>query len=293
MSSASLLEDSAASGDDLVCAPVVDVLGRHHANAAVAMFGVVPKPVWEKRMPADEQNRIRMGLNCLLVETGKEKILVEAGLGTFSEEKLKQQIALEQPASILDGLRALDTEPEEIGTVVLTHLNFDHAGHCTTRGEDGVFRPTFPKARYHVQKSEYNFAVDPPRRLQASYVSDSILPVMEACQWNLLEGGTEITAGIRVRHTGGHTAGHQVVYIESEGAELVFWGDLMPTSRHMDPGYGMAYDLYPMDTLRVRAELAEDAVVRGLLSAWVHEPELRFGRIRRGERYYEIDSVTG
>ncbi len=265
----------------------------HYRLDGGAMFGVVPKPVWAKRMEADEQNRIRMGLNALLVQTGQENILVEAGLGTFSDEKLRQQIALEQPSTILDGLDTLGVRPEDIQHVVLTHLNFDHAGHCTTRDEDGLFRPTFPAARYHVQKSEYDFAVDPPRRLQASYIPHSILPVMEAGQWDLLEGDGAITRGVRVRHTGGHTAGHQAVYIESEGEELVFWGDLMPTSRHMDPGYGMAYDLYPMDTLRVRAELAEDAVTRGLLSAWVHEPELRFGRIRRGEKYYEIETVTG
>jgi glyoxylase-like metal-dependent hydrolase (beta-lactamase superfamily II) len=265
----------------------------HYRLDGGAMFGVVPKPIWEKRMPADQQNRIRMGLNCLLVETGEEKILVEAGLGTFHDEKLRQQIALEQPATLLDGLRTLGTAPEEIGRVVLTHLNFDHAGHCTTRGDDGQFRPTFPAARYYVQKAEYDFAVAPPKRLRASYVSDSILPVMEAGQWELLEGDTVITGGVRVRQTGGHTAGHQAVYLESGGEELVFWGDLMPTSRHMDPGYGMAYDLYPMDTLRVRKELAEEAADRGLLSAWVHEPELRFGRIRRGEKYYELEAVSG
>lgn len=265
----------------------------HYRLDGGAMFGVVPKPIWEKRMPADDLNRIRMGLNALLVETGREKILVEAGLGTFHDEKLRQQIALEQPATILDGLRSLDTGPEEIQRVILTHLNFDHAGHCTTRGEDGVFRPTFPAACYYIQKAEYEFAVNPPRRLRASYVPDSILPVMEAGQWELLEGDALITEGVSVRFTGGHTAGHQAVYITSGGEELVFWGDLMPTSRHMDPGYGMAYDLFPMDTLRVREELAADAVERGLLSAWVHEPELRFGRIRRGEKYYEFEAVDG
>jgi len=269
------------------------VCDGHYRLDGGAMFGVVPKPIWEKRMPADELNRIRMGLNALLVETGTEKILVEAGLGTFHDEKLRQQIALEQPATLLDGLAALGAVPEEISHVVLTHLNFDHAGHCTTRGEDGIFRPTFPNARYSVQRAEYDFAVDPPRRLRASYVADSVLPVMEAGQWELLEGDSEITRGVSVRHTGGHTAGHQAVYIASAGKELVFWGDIMPTSRHMDPGYGMAYDLYPMDTLRVREALVADAVERGLLSAWVHEPELRFGRIRRGERYYEVESVTG
>ena len=265
----------------------------HYRLDGGAMFGVVPKPIWEKRMPADERNRIRMGLNGLLVETGKEKILVEAGLGTFSDDKLKEQIALEQPATMLDGLAGLGVGPEEIDRVVLTHLNFDHAGHCTTRGDDGVFRPTFPNARYSVQQAEYDFAIDPPKRLRASYVPQSILPVQEAGQWDFLEGDAEVCPGVRVRHTGGHTAGHQVVYIESEGKELVFWGDLMPTSRHMDPGYGMAYDLYPMDTLRVRAELAADAAARGILSAFVHEPELRFGYIRQGERYYELEAVTG
>ena len=256
-----------------------------------AMFGVVPKVVWEERYPADDLNRIRMGLDSLLVRTPDALVLIEAGIGSALGEKEIQMFAVEQPHPLPERLLGLEVKPEDIDHVVLTHLNFDHIGHCTKRLPDGTFVPTFPRARYHVQAEEMKFALDPPRRLRASYPLDAIRPVEEAGLWDLHDGPGEVVPGIRLLPTGGHTPGHQVVMVESGGETLVFWGDLVPTSRHLDPGYGMAYDLFPLVVLEQRGALVGRGADEGWIHTFPHEPELHFLRVRRGKKYFETEPI--
>ncbi len=263
----------------------------HYRLDGGAMFGVVPKVVWEKRYPADELNRIRMGLDSLLVRTPDALVLVEAGIGSALGEKEVQMFAVEQPHPLPGRLRALGVAPEDIDHVVLTHLNFDHIGHCTKKLPEGTFAPTFPKARYHVQEEEMKFALDPPRRLRASYPLTAIEPVTRAGLWDLHRGEKEIVPGIRLLPTGGHTPGHQVVLVESEGETLVFWGDLVPTSRHLDPGYGMAYDLFPLVVLEQRTSLVGRAADEGWIHTFPHEPEMHFLRVKRGKKYFETEPI--
>jgi len=256
-----------------------------------AMFGVVPKVVWEKRFPPDEQNRIRMGLNCLLVETPAGPVLVEAGIGSALEEKEREIFALEQPSPLPEKLAALGFPPESVAQVIITHLNFDHAGHCTKRLPDGTFAPTFPNARHHIQEAELAAAQDPPPGLEVAFPRHLFEPVLAAGLWTTHRGEAEPVPGIRLLPTYGHTPGHQSVLLESGGRKLVFWGDLVPTSRHLDPRYGMAYDLDPMQVLAHRRELVERSVDEEWIHTYPHEPEDHFLRARRGRKYYETELV--
>lgn len=263
----------------------------HYRLDGGAMFGVVPRVLWERRLPPDELGRIRLGLNSLLVRGGGSLVLIEAGIGCHLGAKERALYAVEQPCPLPERLARLGVEPEAIEHVVLTHLNFDHIGHIVRAGPGGTLAPAFPRARHHVQRAELAFARECPARLRSSYPAAVLEPVAAAGLWELHEGDAEVAAGVRLCATGGHTPGHQVALVESSGCRLVFWGDLVPTSRHLDPGYAMAYDLFPLDLLAAKEGLVTRSVEEGWLHAFPHEPELRLLRARRGEKHFETEVV--
>ncbi len=249
-----------------------------------AMFGVVPKKLWAKVAPPDEENRIRLSMHPLLVFTDP-LILIESGIGNKSDPKMARIYRIDA-GRLLRSLKELGVEPEDIGIVINTHLHFDHGGGNTWRFEDGI-RPTFPRARYIVQKAEWEDAINPNERTRASYLPENLIPIKDRVE--MVEGEKEVVPGVRVIPTGGHTKGHQIVRIESGGEVGIYLGDLIPTVAHLPLPYIMAYDLFPLETLKKKKELLTQAADEGWILFFEHDPEIRWGRVRIEEGRYLLD----
>ena len=253
-----------------------------------AMFGVVPKVLWEKRCPADDRNRIKLGLNSILIWTGAARVLVETGAGTKLGARLRHNYGVEQDAGLLGSLRKLGFSPEDIDFVINTHLHFDHCGGNTIRDDRGQLVPAFPRARYFIQRSEWQWAENPHEREKESYQADNFKPLAELGLVDLVDGDAPVVAGVEVMLAPGHTAGHQCVKVESRGRTLVYLGDLVPTSAHIGLAYGMSYDLYPLENLETKRKLYERAVAEDWVLAFVHDPVHYFGRVGKTDHKYEF-----
>ncbi len=256
------------------------------------MFGVVPKVLWERCCPADEQNRIELALNCLLIRAHGKNILVDTGLGGKQDEKFRKMFAVERRPTLPESLKALGLAPTDIDMVINTHLHFDHAGGNTMRGEDGTLQPAFPRAKFFVQAGEFEDGVHPGERTKASYRQENILPVADHDRWELLDGETEILPGISVVVTDGHTRHHQGVKIESEGKIAFYLGDLIPTVSHLPLPYIMGYDLFPLQTLEAKRRILDKAFEQQWLLLFEHDPKLQMGRVRKdGEGKYLLQAA--
>lgn len=251
-----------------------------------AMFGVVPKVLWEKIYTPDEQNRIKMGLNSILVRTERSLVLVETGIGPDLDRKISRFYSVERNPGLLEGIKNLGFGLEEIDYVINTHLHFDHCGGNTTRNEKGEWIPTFPNAQYIIQQGEWNYALQPCYRDQPSYMSQNFLPLEERGCLRLVEGDTLITEGIEVVLASGHTSHHQCVKISSGNDVLFFLGDMVPMSAHVGLSYIMSYDLYPLETLANKRKYLEYAITGNWIVAFVHDAQMYFGRIEKEENKY-------
>lgn len=246
-----------------------------------AFFGVVPKTMWSKRVTVDEQNRMAVGLNSLLVRTGKKNILIETGIGNKLSDKLIQIYT--QPAKLLDNLRAAGVAPEDIDIVINTHLHFDHCGWNTVRKGD-KFVATFPKAKYYVQEKEWEHGRLQLERDAISYMSPNYDPLLESGQMVLLNGDLELLPGISVKVFPGHTANMQAVIVESGGKKACYISDLIPTSAHLDVTWVMAFDLYPLETIQSRKKYYAQAIPEKWLTVFTHDDQTPWGYVERGEK---------
>lgn len=240
------------------------------------MFGVVPKVLWERQLPPDSRNRVRLGLNCLLVRNGKQNFLVETGIGDKFDDKSKDIYGIDHGTSLLAGLEKAGLQPADIDGVINTHLHFDHCG-WNTRREAGRVVPTFGRARYYVQRGEWEHALHPTERDRASYVEEFFRPA--EAQTELIEGDREIAAGIRVEVVPGHTRHMQCVRIESSGERAYFISDLVPTRKHLPFPWIMSFDLYPLETLRNKQRLLPRLAEERALVIFPHDSELPCARL--------------
>jgi len=251
-----------------------------------AMFGVVPKTLWQKSYPADEQNRIKLSLNSLPIQTIKDLILIETGIGTKLDPKLLEIYAVKTKPGLVSSIRKLGFDVEDVNFVVNTHLHFDHCGGNTYKNEKGEILPTFPKAKYIIQKGEWTHALHPSEREKASYFKENFLPLEKYGLVWFVEGDKEISDGVEVVLAPGHTSFHQCVKVQSEGKVLFFLGDLVPTSAHIGLPYIMSYDLFPLDTLKTKKKYYEKAIEEDWIVAFNHDPDYCFGKIKKeGEKY--------
>lgn len=253
-----------------------------------AMFGVVPKTLWEKKCPADAQNRIRLALNSLLIKTPAALVLVETGIGSKLDRKFHDIYCVEQDPGLLGSLARLGFAPEEIDFVINTHLHFDHCGGNTIRDEKGAVVPAFPRARYIIQKGEWEWAMNPHEREKGSYQAENFRPLADFGLLRLVDGDAPVTEGVEVMLAPGHTARHQCVKVISGGKTLVYLGDLVPTSAHIGLAYGMSYDLHPLENLENKRKLYSQAVAEDWILAFVHDPVRYFGRVGKVNQKFEF-----
>jgi glyoxylase-like metal-dependent hydrolase (beta-lactamase superfamily II) len=255
-----------------------------------AMFGVVPKPLWEQRAPADEKNRITLGLRPLLVRAAGRRILIDAGIGDKLGAKPTAIYAIDRARHLDHSLAAAGLTAADIDVVIATHLHFDHAGGFTTM-VDGVARPRFPNARYLIRRAEWDDAMHPHERNRASYFFENYVPLAEAGVVDFHDDDEEVLPGISVWRTGGHTMHHELVKIQSNGDTAVFTADLMPTAAHVDEAWIMGYDLYPMDTLAFKRAFLREAIAGEYAIFFEHDPRLAAGIIRETNGRKSVEPV--
>jgi glyoxylase-like metal-dependent hydrolase (beta-lactamase superfamily II) len=258
-----------------------------------AMFGVVPKPLWSRKIVPDERNRILLSMRCLLVEHPDGLALIDTALGDKEEAKFLDIYGVENqgdpgPTRLEDALREAGFAPAEVRWVINSHLHFDHAGGNTLKPEGrggGTAVPNepprlaFPNATYVVQKNELDFARHTNERTRASYLPPNFEPVAQAGRWRLIEGDGEIVPGISARLTPGHVPWHQSIVVTSGGETAVFLGDVMPTAAHLPLPYIMGYDLEPLRTLESKRALLREAAAGGWWFIFEHDPAVAMGRV--------------
>ncbi len=245
-----------------------------------AFFGVVPKVMWSRKVKADEQNRVVVGLNSLLVRTGKHNVLIETGIGNKLSEKMVKIYG--QPAKLLENLSACGIAPDDIDVVINTHLHFDHCGWNTVR-KNGQVVATFPKAQYYVQEGEWQHGRRQHERDAISYISENYDPLIDSGQMHLLHGEQEIVSGVFVKIFPGHTANMQAVIIKSGGKTACYISDLIPTTVHLDLTWVMAFDLFPLETIESRKRYYAQALPEGWLTIFTHDPKVPLAYVERDE----------
>jgi len=259
-----------------------------------AMFGVVPKPLWERRIVPDERNRIPLALRCLLVEHDDGPVLIDTGLGNKETAKFKDIYGVENEGRtgrtrLEDALAERGYRPEDVRWVINTHLHFDHAGGNTFRDPDGNVALSFPRARYVVQKGELDFASRTNERTAASYLAPNFATV----PFTLLDGEAEVLPGLRCVPTPGHVPYHQSILVESGGERACFLADVVPTSAHLPLPWIMAYDLEPLVTLESKRRLYARAELEGWLLLFGHDPAVVGGRLGRdGKGFGLVDPLN-
>jgi glyoxylase-like metal-dependent hydrolase (beta-lactamase superfamily II) len=242
------------------------------------MFGVVPRVMWEKVSPPDEQNRIQLETNCVLVRTGSSLGLIDTGYGGKASLKQRQRHVLDEGLPLARNLAARGVAPDEIDWVILTHLHFDHAGGVTYQDDEGLLRLMFPQARHVVQRIEDAKSNLP--ELAGAY-PDNFGPLEDARLLELIDGNTEIVRGVSTQVTGAHTRGHQIVRIESDGDSAVCLADICPTAGHLRTFWTMAYDQFPLEVRREKPIILNDIVDHHRIALFSHDPHIRAARLAR------------
>jgi methylmalonyl-CoA epimerase len=253
-----------------------------------AMFGVVPRPLWEKKAPPDDRHRIQLAMRPLLIEAPWGRMLVDCGAGDKMGEKDRDIYALDRSRALDSALAEAGLSAESIDLVLASHLHWDHFGGAT-KVDGGTLRPRFANARYLIRAAEWEDATHPHERNRASYLQDDFVPLQPAGVVTFFEGDETIRPGVRVVRTGGHTGQHQIVFIESADRTAVFVADLIPTSAHLQDAWVMGYDLFPMETLAFKRRFIREAIEREYLVFFEHDPQIAAGYIREtgGRRHVE------
>ena len=250
-----------------------------------AMFGVVPWTLWSNVFPPDEQNRIRLNMNCVFIEAGPERILIETGIGEKWSPRHSEMYGITRERKLAESLRAIaGVEPEEITIVINTHLHFDHAGGNTIIDDAGRVVPAFPNARYFVSRAELEHAENPSERDRASYLPDNWLPLIETGQLDAKPADYEVVPGLHMETHAGHNRSMQCWRLEHGGETIFGFADLVPTRAHVSFPWIMGYDLYPVETLDAKKRLLPQASREQWICMFYHDPDEPLCRLQQGER---------
>ncbi len=252
-----------------------------------AMFGVVPRNLWEKTNPPDERNRIDMTMRTLVIRDGERTVIVDAGVGRKDSEKFQNIFAIDfTDVNMESGLRDLGLQPTDITDVIVTHLHFDHIGGAVLR-EGETLSLAFPHAAHHVQRTQWEWALNPSQRDRASYIPDNYMPIADAGKLHLLDGEEELLPGMRVEVINGHTFGQQLLRVEEGDQSIVFAADLLPMSSHVPEAWIMGYDLQPLVTLEEKRRVLARAVDHGDVIVYEHDASADASRILHGEKGWQ------
>jgi glyoxylase-like metal-dependent hydrolase (beta-lactamase superfamily II) len=253
-----------------------------------AMFGIIPKPLWQKTNPPDEANRIKLATRNLLLTNDNRKILIDTGNGDKWNEKAKSIYAFDFTNSLEGSLKELNLTPSDITDVILTHLHFDHTGG-STKIEDGKIVPTFPNAKYYVQKKNYEWASNPSDRDRGSYLKDSFQPLMDEGVLSLIDGEEKFDDEIELLIFNGHTFGQQLIKISGSSDAIFYCGDLFPTTSHIPIPYVMGYDLQPLVTVEEKKKILTKAIEENWKLFFEHDPETALATVRKDEKGFKAD----
>ena len=260
-----------------------------------AMFGVVPKTMWQKKIEPDENNMCTWSMRCLLIETGDRKILVDTGLGEKQDEKFRSFFHPHGDFSLTRSIEKTGLSVSDITDVFLTHLHFDHDGGAVKRTPAGDLVPTFPNARYYTSRSHYDWAMDPNPRERASFLKENFVPLADHGCLNYLEDfqGEEWLPGIRLYSTFGHTHGMMYLDIEVNGRHVVYCADVMPSSHHVGLPYVMAYDILPLVSIEEKKAMLERAVRRNDILFLEHDANFECCTVKLNDKgRFTLDQVT-
>ena len=243
-----------------------------------AMFGVVPRALWERKVEADERHRVLLAMRPLLIR-GARTVLVDAGLGDKDDARFQGMYGVDRARHLDHALAEAGVTAADVDIVVATHLHFDHAGGFTERRPDGTVHPRFPNARYLISRREWTAATQPTDRTRASYLRDNFQPLLDAGVVDFVDGHEAVMPGVRLERTGGHTADHQMVWIESGEARAAYPADLMPTSAHLQDAWVMGFDMFPMESVAAKASLVRTLLQRPTLLLFEHDPTHAAGHL--------------
>jgi glyoxylase-like metal-dependent hydrolase (beta-lactamase superfamily II) len=263
-----------------------------------AMFGVVPKPLWQKTNPSDERNRIKLSATHLILESDSRKIIIDTGMGNKMDEKFRQIYDVDENNSMDYALKQIGYSCDDITDVFLTHLHFDHTGGSTMI-ENGKVVPAFPNAKYYVQKKQYDWTINPSDKDKASYIKDNYVPLLDEGVLKFTSGDERFDDEIQFIETNGHTFGQQLINVSDSSNTLLFCADLIPTISHIPLPYIMGYDLQPMETLKEKTNILPLAAEENWILFFGHDPEVAFCTlintekgIRADKKYKSFDELT-
>ncbi len=253
-----------------------------------AMFGIIPKPLWNKSTPADEKNRIKLGARCLLLESNSKKILIDTGMGNNWDEKSKKIYDIQQPDNALvQALAQKNIKPEEITDVILTHLHFDHAGGAV-RNKNGKTIPTFTNAKYHIQEEQYEWAIAPSDKDKGSFIKSTFLPLYNEGVIKFVNGTKQFDDEVELIQTGGHTFGHQIIKIEDSSNTLLYCADLIPTMAHVPLPYIMGYDINPLISIEEKKMYLRLAEAENWKLFFEHDPVNVCATVMKTEKGFAV-----
>ena len=235
------------------------------------MFGAVPKVLWNKKYPANDNNNIKLLNASLLVQTVQDKILIDTGIGNKLTEKEKEIYSVTKPWSLAEDLATLGIKREDINWIILTHCDFDHAGGIIMHNENGLPELTFPKAKHIIQKNEWDDVIHTNSRSIHTYFPHNFTGLEESGLLQLVEGDYQVTPEVSVSSTGGHTRGHQIVHFQGNSDCAVHFGDLLPTHSHLNPLWIMAYDNFPLEIIKQKEKLLPHFASRKCWFTFYHD----------------------
>ena len=252
-----------------------------------AMFGIIPKPLWQKTNPPDNANRIKLATRNLLLVDGNRKILVDTGNGNKWDEKAKSIYGFDFTNSLEGGLKNINLKPGDITDVILTHLHFDHTGG-STKIENEKLVPAFPNAKYYVQKENFEWAMNPSERDRGSYLKDSFEPLMKEGVLNFIEGEEKFDDEIEFVFINGHTFAQQLIKVYDSSNTILYCGDLFPTTSHIPLPYVMGYDLQPLVTVEEKKKILEKVIEENWELFFEHDPETALASVEKNEKGFRV-----
>jgi glyoxylase-like metal-dependent hydrolase (beta-lactamase superfamily II) len=257
-----------------------------------AMFGVVPRELWSRVCPPDDRNRIRLNMNCLFIEAGDERILIDTGIGDKWSPRQAEIYGIDRKQALNDSLREYaNADSEDVTIVINTHLHFDHAGGNTARDADGRLTPAFPNARYFVSRSELAHAEAPHERDRASYLPENWQPLRESGQLELKDESYEVVPGLAMQTIAGHSRTMQIARLDRGGKTLFAFADLVPTRAHVRLPWIMGFDLYPVETLEAKKRLLPSAANENWVCHFYHDPDAPLCRISDSDGIYKAEPI--